>query len=160
MLSKPLLYFSNFSLIYTTSTAQFVFLYTYQVQEKTKLSLHYSSLTTRWQRPKVFSTCHKIRCWGEGHWPICFCHPKWDQAGPKPTAELFKNSKGTSHLQNGGTAVLCPKMQLKPSACLTVLPEYWMRGYRRIISAASPAMKPSGQISRHQNHSASQLSVK
>lgn len=129
-ISKPLLYFSHCSLIYT---AHSLFLYTYQVQAKSKLSLHYSSLTTRWQRPKVFSTCLKIWCRGGGHWPISFCHPKRDQAGPKPGAELFKNSKRMTHQQNGDTAILCPKMQFKPFACLTVLPESWRRGSRELF---------------------------
>lgn len=44
-------------------STRFVFSNTYQVQEKTKLSLQYSSLTTRWQRPKVFSTSHKSWHW-------------------------------------------------------------------------------------------------
>lgn len=157
--SKPLLYFSHCSLICTTSTSHSLFLYTYQVQAKTKLSLHYSSLTTRWQRPKVFSTCHKIWCWGGGHWPVSAIQNRIKQ-GQSQEQSCLKTAKGW----------LISKVETQPSCVqrcsLNHLPalQFCLKaeggGYKRIISAASPAVKPSGQISRHQNHSASQFSVK
>lgn len=111
-----------------------VFLHAHQVPEE-RLPLPCSSLTTQLQRP--FNTslspkpCHNV--WGLGGClSICFCHPKLGikqaQSQQQHCSE-FDNKKADGRLvcrmETQASFIQASSLTL---ACLTPLPERWMRG--------------------------------